>query len=65
MAAPVGSRNARKSKWKIMRDYTDDGRMIFCVIDGLVDRKTTSLEFNSFEDAQIALQDLREEERKQ
>lgn len=59
MSAKVGNKNARKNTWCIIRGVSSKGKMEYQVSDDVVDRRTTSHDFDKFEDAQKFLKEVR------
>ena len=59
MSAKVGNKNARKNTWCIVRGVSPEGNIEYQVSDDVIDKRTTSHDFDKFEDAQKFLKEVR------
>ena len=51
MSARKGNRNALKNKWCIIKGVSEDGKVQYEVSDDVIDMRTISYDFDTFEDA--------------
>jgi hypothetical protein len=51
MSARKGNRNALKNKWCIIKGLSEDGKVQYEVSDDVIDMRTISYDFDTFEDA--------------
>ena len=51
MSAKKGNRNALKNKWCIIKGVSEDGKVQYEVSDDVIDMRTISYDFDTFEDA--------------
>ena len=51
MSARKGNRNALKNKWCIIKGVSEDGKVQYQVSDDVIDMRTISYDFDTFEDA--------------
>ena len=59
MSAKKGNRNALKNKWCIIKGTSEDGKVQYQVSDDVIDMRTISYDFDTFEDAQNRLKEIR------
>ena len=59
MSARKGNRNALKNKWCIIKGVSEDGKVQYQVSDDVIDMRTVSYDFDTFEDAQNRLKEIR------
>jgi len=51
MSARKGNKNALKNKWCIIKGISEDGKVQYQVSDDVIDMRTISYDFDTFEDA--------------
>jgi|TARA_R100000426_G_scaffold60237_1_gene42544 hypothetical protein len=51
MSARKGNKNALKNKWCIIKGVSEDGKVQYQVSDDVIDMRTISYDFDTFEDA--------------
>ena len=51
MSAKKGNKNALKNKWCIIKGMSEDGKVQYQVSDDVIDMRTISYDFDTFEDA--------------
>ena len=51
MSAKKGNKNALKNKWCIIKGTSEDGKVQYQVSDDVIDMRTISYDFDTFEDA--------------
>ena len=51
MSAKKGNKNALKNKWCIIKGMSEDGKVQYEVSDDVIDMRTISYDFDTFEDA--------------
>ena len=51
MSARRGNKNALKNKWCIIKGVSEDGKVQYEVSDDVIDMRTISYDFDTFEDA--------------
>ena len=51
MSAKKGNRNALKNKWCIIKGTSEDGKVQYQVSDDVIDMRTISYDFDTFENA--------------
>ena len=59
MAAPIGSKNAVKCRWVIVKAVNKDGKRQYQVSDDIASRRTMSYDFDTFESAQECIRKLK------
>jgi hypothetical protein len=59
MSARKGSRNALKNKWCIIKGKSIDGKVEYQVSDDVIGIRTISYDFDTFENAQNCLKEIR------
>jgi hypothetical protein len=59
MSARRGNKNALKNKWCIIKGVSEDGKVQYQVSDDVIDMRTISYDFDTFEDAQNRLKEIR------
>ena len=59
MSAKKGNKNALKNKWCIIKGVSEDGKVQYQVSDDVIDMRTISYDFDTFEDAQNRLKEIR------
>ena len=59
MSARKGNKNALKNKWCIIKGTSEDGKVQYQVSDDVIDMRTISYDFDTFEDAQNRLKEIR------
>ena len=59
MSAKKGNKNALKNKWCIIKGTSEDGKVQYQVSDDVIDMRTISYDFDTFEDAQNRLKEIR------
>ena len=58
MSAKKGNKNALKNKWCIIKGVSEDGKVQYQVSDDVIDMRTISYDFDTFEDAVDRLKKL-------
>ena len=59
MSAKKGNRNALKNKWCIIKGVSEDGKVQYQVSDDVIDMRTISYDFDTFEDAVDRLKEIK------
>ena len=59
MSARKGNKNALKNKWCIIKGTSEDGKVQYEVSNDVIDMRTISYDFDTFEDAQNRLKEIR------
>ena len=59
MSAKKGNKNALKNKWCIIKGTSEDGKVQYEVSNDVIDMRTISYDFDTFEDAQNRLKEIR------
>ena len=59
MSARKGNRNALKNKWCIIKSVSEDGKVQYQVSDDVIDMRTISYDFDTFEDAVDRLKEIK------
>jgi hypothetical protein len=59
MSARKGNRNALKNKWCIIKGISEDGKVQYEVSDDVIDMRTISYDFDTFEDAVDRLKEIK------
>jgi len=59
MSAKKGNKNALKNKWCIIKGMSEDGMVQYEVSDDVVDMRTVSYDFDTFEDAVDRLKEIK------
>ncbi len=59
MSARKGNRNALKNKWCIIKGVSEDGKVQYQVSDDVIDMRTISYDFDTFEDAVDRLKEIK------
>ena len=59
MSARKGNRNALKNKWCIIKGVSEDGKVQYEVSDDVIDMRTISYDFDTFEDAVDRLKEIK------
>ena len=59
MSARKGNRNALKNKWCIIKGLSEDGKVQYEVSDDVIDMRTISYDFDTFEDAVDRLKEIK------
>ena len=59
MSAKKGNKNALKNKWCIIKGVSEDGKVQYEVSDDVIDMRTISYDFDTFEDAVDRLKEIK------
>ena len=59
MSAKKGNKNALKNKWCIIKGMSEDGKVQYQVSDDVIDMRTISYDFDTFEDAVDRLKEIK------
>jgi hypothetical protein len=59
MSARRGNKNALKNKWCIIKGISEDGKVQYEVSDDVIDMRTISYDFDTFEDAVDRLKEIK------
>ena len=59
MSAKKGNKNALKNKWCIIKGVSEDGKVQYQVSDDVIDMRTISYDFDTFEDAVDRLKEIK------
>jgi hypothetical protein len=59
MSARRGNKNALKNKWCIIKGVSEDGKVQYQVSDDVIDMRTISYDFDTFEDAVDRLKEIK------
>ena len=59
MSARKGNKNALKNKWCIIKGVSEDGKVQYEVSDDVIDMRTISYDFDTFEDAVDRLKEIK------
>ena len=59
MSAKKGNKNALKKKWCIIKGTSEDGKVQYQVSDDVIDMRTISYDFDTFEDAVDRLKEIK------
>ena len=59
MSAKKGNKNALKNKWCIIKGTSEDGKVQYQVSDDVIDMRTISYDFDTFEDAVDRLKEIK------
>tara|TARA_Y100000996_G_scaffold400139_1_gene369845 strand:- start:560 stop:775 length:216 start_codon:yes stop_codon:yes gene_type:complete len=59
MSARKGNKNALKNKWCIIKGVSEDGKVQYQVSDDVIDMRTISYDFDTFEDAVDRLKEIK------
>ena len=59
MSAKKGNKNALKNKWCIIKGTSEDVKVQYQVSDDVIDMRTISYDFDTFEDAVNRLKEIK------
>ena len=59
MSARKGNKNALKNKWCIIKGTSEDGKVQYEVSNDVIDMRTISYDFDTFEDAVDCLKEIK------
>ncbi len=59
MSAKKGNKNALKNKWCIIKGMSEDGKVQYEVSNDVIDMRTISYDFDTFEDAKDRLKEIK------
>ncbi len=59
MSAKKGNKNALKNNWGFIKGMSEDGKVQYQVSDDVIDMRTISYDFDTFEDAVDRLKEIK------